>query len=65
MSGSDLDVEVIDLTENPLYQVLSQLLENEKGENLCDVLTRLVDAVNENTKVLRNLHIQPQQERVE
>jgi len=51
----DSDYEVIDVTENPLYQVLSAFFETEEGENVCDILKNLTSAVEENTKMMGKL----------
>ena len=53
--GSDIEYEEIDLTDNPLYQVLSTLFEDEEGNNLCTILKSLVKSVNDNTHVLNKL----------
>ena len=52
-SGSEY--EEIDVTDNPLYQVLSAFFETEDGENICDILKDLGDAVRENTKMLNKV----------
>jgi hypothetical protein len=57
-SGSDNDSNtgsetIIDLTENPLYQVLSALLEDEQGNNICHHLQCITGAIEENTKVMK------------
>jgi len=52
---SDSEFEEIDVTDNPLYQVLSAFFETEEGENLCDVLKDLNESVRENTKMLNKL----------
>ncbi len=49
---SDSEYEEYDLTDNPLYQVLSAFFETEDGKNVCDVINKLTDAVNNNTKQL-------------
>lgn len=49
------EYEEIDLTENPLYQVLSAFFENEKGENLVDHLAKLTAAIETNTKMLETV----------
>ena len=48
------DVE-IDLTENPLYQVLSTLLEDAQGNNLCECVNNLNDTLKKQTQVLELL----------
>jgi hypothetical protein len=53
-SNSDSET-VIDLTENPLYQVLSTLLEDEEGNNLCYHLSNITLAIQENTKMMKKL----------
>jgi len=54
-SDDETEYEEIDLTENPLYQVLSAFFENEDGENLCDHLAKLILAVESNTKMMEKL----------
>lgn len=60
----DDEYEQIDLTDNPLYQVLSAFFENEDSENICDMIGKLTDAVRENTKMmahfLKTVHNPPQ-----
>ena len=53
-SFAESEYEEIDLTENPLYQVLSAFFENEEGENLCDHISKLTSAVEKNTKLMEN-----------
>ena len=53
-SLADSEYEEIDLTENPLYQVLSAFFENEEGENLCDHVAKLTLAVEKNTKLMES-----------
>ena len=54
-SDSDVEYEEIDLTDNPLYQVLSTLFEDEEGNNLCTIMKSLVKSVDSNTKALNKL----------
>ena len=54
-SDSDIEYEEIDLTDNPLYQVLSTLFEDEEGNNLCTILKSLVQSVDANTNALNRL----------
>jgi hypothetical protein len=52
-SGSDIDedeegddeYETIDLTENPMYQVLSTFFEDEDGNNICYQMKRIADSL--------------------
>ena len=55
LSGRSEDYEEIDLTDNPLYQVLSAFFENEDGENLCAHLSKLTAAVEANTTMMAKL----------
>ena len=55
VSDDETEYEEIDLTENPLYQVLSAFFENEQGENLCDHIAKLTLAVETNTKIMEKL----------
>jgi len=55
VSDDESEYEEIDLTENPLYQVLSAFFENEQGENLCDHIAKLTLAVENSTKVIEKL----------
>src|SRR3972149_9781648 len=43
----DDEFEEIDVTDNPLYQVLSAFFETEEGENICDILKDLSETVKE------------------
>ncbi len=54
-SDSEVEFEEIDLTDNPLYQVLSTLFEDEEGNNLCTILKSLVVSVDSNTKAINKL----------
>jgi len=54
-SAEETEYEEIDLTENPLYQVLSAFFENEEGENLCDHFAKLTLAIEKNTKAMEKL----------
>ena len=55
-SGSEYsDIEEIDLTENPLYQVLSTLLEDNEGNNICSCINRFTDTISEHNKLLLQL----------
>ena len=56
-SDAESEYEEYDLTENPLYQVLSAFLEDDDGNNLCDHIQQLTDAVKENTKRLDSVLI--------
>ncbi len=49
------DFEEIDVTDNPLYQVLSAFFETEEGDNICDILKDLNEIVRENTKMMSKL----------
>jgi hypothetical protein len=59
---SDEEIETIDLTDNPIYQLLSSFFENDEGRNICDVLTQINSSIkdtnssiNSNTDVLKNI----------
>ena len=57
-SESDSDeseFEEIDVTDNPLYQVLSAFFETEEGENICDILKDLNESIRDNTKMMNKL----------
>lgn len=54
-SSDDSEFVEIDITENELYQVLSAFFETESGDNLCDIIKDLADAVRENTKMMGKL----------
>lgn len=56
--GSDAnseEYEEYDLTDNPLYQVLSAFFEDDDGNNLCDHIQKLTEAVNNNSNELRKV----------
>lgn len=50
--GDESEYEEIDVTDNPLYQVLSAFFENEEGENLCDLLKDLTFTLKDVSKEL-------------
>jgi predicted nucleic acid-binding Zn-ribbon protein len=55
-SDSDSDeVETIDVTNEPMYHILSAFFEDEDGLNIVDRLSDLVKAVNNNTKTLNKV----------
>ena len=55
-SDSDSEeVETIDVTNEPMYHILSAFFEDEDGLNLVDRLSDLIKAVNKNTKTLNNV----------
>ena len=49
------EYETIDVTDNPLYQVLSVFFENEEGKNLVDAITDLKSSVDRNNELLNRL----------
>ena len=49
------DVETIDVTNEPLYHILSAFLEDDEGANLIDKIGDLTSAVRTNTKVMSKL----------
>jgi len=49
------EYDIIDVTDDPLYQVLSAFFETEDGDNLCDILKDLSSAVRENTKMMSKI----------
>lgn len=49
------EYETIDVTDNPLYQVLSVFFENEEGKNLVDVISDLKLSVDKNNELLNRL----------
>jgi hypothetical protein len=53
--GNSEEYDEYDLTDNPLYQVLSAFLEDDDGNNLCDHICKLTEAVQENTTKLHKL----------
>lgn len=51
-AGSDSSYEVIDYSENPLYCILSAVLQDERGDGVCEHLARLTKAVERNTAAI-------------
>jgi hypothetical protein len=47
--------DTIDLTENPLYQVLTAFFEDDNGNNVCDVLLAIKAAIDNNTRATMNI----------
>ena len=58
-SGSESEYEEFDLSDNPMYQVLSAFLEDDDGNNICEHISKLTEAIQQNSvkldKVLQNL----------
>tara|TARA_B100001964_G_C14186782_1_gene578992 strand:+ start:632 stop:838 length:207 start_codon:yes stop_codon:yes gene_type:complete len=53
--GSEYIVEEIDLTTNPLYQVLSTLLEDSQGNNICECINNLTNSINNHNQLVLQL----------
>lgn len=51
--ASESEYEEIDLTDNPLYQVLSAFFETEDGDNLCDILAGIKKSIDTNNQLLK------------
>ena len=51
-SQSDYEVEEIDLTEDRLYQVLSTMLEDTNGNNICECVNKLNQNFDTHNKLL-------------
>jgi len=54
-SGSESEYEEVNITENPLYQVLSVFFEDDNGRNICDKLDDVREAINRNTQVQKDI----------
>ena len=52
---NESDVEEIDLTDDPLYQILSTLFEDSDGNNLCDCIKELTKSVQYNSVLLQKV----------
>lgn len=55
VADNDSEYTEIDLTENPLYQVLSTFFESSEGYNLCDIIIALKDSVDQQNQLLKIL----------
>jgi len=53
--GSESEYEEFDLSDNPMYQVLSAFLEDDEGNNICDHISKLTDAIQQNSIKLDNV----------
>jgi len=51
-SQPDYEVEEIDLTEDKLYQVLSTMLEDTNGNNICECVNKLNQNFDTHNKLL-------------
>ena len=49
------EYDTIDVTDNPLYQVLSVLFENEEGKNIVDMLGEFKKSLDTHNELLRKL----------
>ena len=52
---SSEDEEIIDIRQNTLYQVFACLLEDEKGDNLVEVLSKISENFEKHNQNLENL----------
>ncbi len=55
MDPNEIEVETIDLTDNINYQVLSAFFEDDNGNNICNILSNIYNAINNNTEALINI----------
>ena len=55
MFESESEYEEIDLTENSLYQVLSTILEDSEGNNLCECINKLRETMEFQNKLVFDL----------
>ena len=51
-SHSEYDVEEIDLTEDRMYQILSTMLEDNTGNNICECVNKLNQNFDTHNKLL-------------
>lgn len=42
----------IDVTENPLFQILAAFFQNDEGETICDHLKNISKSIDKNTEML-------------
>jgi len=49
---SESEYEEVDVSDNPLYQVLSAFFETDDGKNICDLLSDIRVSIDRNTQVL-------------
>lgn len=54
--SSDDEYETIDVTDNPIYQVLSAFFETEDGKNVCDLMQDIKNSLDKNTKMMQKLY---------
>ena len=53
--GSESEYEEFDLSDNPMYQVLSAFLEDDEGNNICEHISKLTEAIQQNSVKLDNV----------
>lgn len=53
--NSDDEYETIDVSDNPIYQVLSLFLESSEGDNICDVLLQLKGSLDKTNDTLNKI----------
>jgi hypothetical protein len=49
------DQETIDLTDNPMYQVLTAFFENDNGQNVVDAIFAVKSSIDTQTRALLTL----------
>ena len=64
-SNSESEYEEFDLSDNPNYQVLAAFFEDDIGNNICDHISKLTEAINSYSKkiykILERLSNTPKQ----
>jgi hypothetical protein len=55
LEEDDEEIEEIDITEDPLYQVLSAVLEDEEGNNIVESINELKQAILINTQYIKRI----------
>ena len=49
------EIETFDVTNEPIYHILSAFFEDDEGNNLINMLSDLTSAIEKNTKIMNRL----------
>ena len=55
--SDESDSDIINITHNPLYHVLGAYLENDKGQNIANILSSIKRSIDRNTQTLKAVEV--------
>jgi len=55
--SEESDSDIINITHNPLYHILGAYLENDKGQNIANILSSIKRSIDRNTQTLKAVEV--------